>query len=41
MLTHGFSRVAILNALLSYGYNSMVAKLYVERFEAKNKIKIS
>ncbi|USL89227.1 hypothetical protein vBBceSLY1_00008 [Bacillus phage vB_BceS_LY1] len=40
MLSVGFSRVAILNTLLSYGHAPYIAELYVARFEFMNKIKI-
>lgn len=41
MVSQGFSRVAILNTLLSYGYCRLVSELYVDRFENIHKIKIS
>lgn len=41
MVSQGFSRVAILNTLLSHGYCKLVSQLYVERFEDMHKIKIS
>lgn len=41
MVSQGFSRVAILNTLLSFGYCKLVSTLYVERFENMHKIKIN
>lgn len=41
MVGQGFSRVAILNTLLSFGHCKLVSEFYVERFEFMHKIKIS